>query len=39
MDWHLLCAVSFVSIIPIVIAFEFFQRDFVSGLTRGAVKD
>ena len=38
-DWHLLCAASFISIIPIVIAFAFFQRYFVSGLTRGAVKD
>jgi multiple sugar transport system permease protein len=38
-DWHLLSASSFISIIPIVIAFAFFQRYFVSGLTRGAVKD
>ncbi|OGP60828.1 MAG: hypothetical protein A2V67_16140 [Deltaproteobacteria bacterium RBG_13_61_14] len=38
-DWHLLSAASFVSIIPIVIAFAFFQRYFVGGLTRGAVKD
>lgn len=38
-DWNLLSAASFVSIIPIVIAFAFFQRYFVAGLTRGAVKD
>lgn len=38
-DWHLISAASFVSIIPIIIAFAFFQRYFVSGLTRGAVKD
>ncbi len=38
-DWHLLSGAAFVSIIPIVIVFAFFQRYFVSGLTRGAVKD
>ncbi len=38
-DWQLLSAASFVSIIPVVIAFAFFQRHFVSGLTSGAVKD
>ncbi|UCF99671.1 MAG: carbohydrate ABC transporter permease [Spirochaetaceae bacterium] len=38
-DWHLISAASFISIIPIIIAFAFFQRYFVSGLTRGAVKD
>jgi ABC-type glycerol-3-phosphate transport system permease component len=38
-EWHLMSAAAFISIIPIVIAFSFFQRYFVSGLTRGAVKD
>lgn len=38
-DWHLISAAAFISIIPIIFAFAFFQRYFVSGLTRGAIKD
>lgn len=37
-DWNLMAAAIFVSVIPIVLAFAFFQRYFVSGLTRGAIK-
>ncbi len=37
-EWHLLSAAAFISVIPVVISFAFFQRYFVSGLTGGALK-
>lgn len=37
-EWHLISAAAFLAAIPTVLAFGFFQRHFVSGLTRGAVK-
>jgi ABC-type glycerol-3-phosphate transport system permease component len=38
-QWGRLSAAAFISTIPIVIIFTFFQKYFVSGLTAGAVKD
>ena len=37
-DWGLLTAGAFLSVIPIVIFFLFYQKGFISGLTMGAVK-
>jgi multiple sugar transport system permease protein len=37
-DWHLVAAASFVGLVPVMAAFVFLQRYFVSGLTAGAVK-
>lgn len=38
-DWGLLTAGAFLSIIPIVIVFLFYQKGFIAGLTMGAVKE
>jgi multiple sugar transport system permease protein len=37
-DWQLLAAASFIALVPVIAAFVFLQRFFVSGLTAGAVK-
>ncbi len=37
-EWHLLSAAAFISIVPVVGSFAFVQRYFVSGLTGGALK-
>ncbi len=37
-DWQLLAAAAFIGLLPVVAAFVFLQRFFVSGLTAGAVK-
>jgi ABC-type glycerol-3-phosphate transport system permease component len=38
-DWGLLTAGAFFSVIPIIIFFLFYQRGFIEGLTMGAVKE
>lgn len=38
-DWGLLTAGAFLSVIPIIIIFLFYQRGFIAGLTMGAVKE
>jgi ABC-type glycerol-3-phosphate transport system permease component len=38
-DWGLLTAGAFLSVIPIIIFFLFYQRGFIEGLTMGAVKE
>lgn len=38
-DWGLLTAGAFFSVIPIIIFFLFYQRGFIEGLTWGAVKE
>ena len=37
-EWNLISAASFVSIVPVVVSFALFQRYFVTGLTGGALK-
>lgn len=37
-EWHLISAAAFISIVPVVVSFAIFQRQFVTGLTGGAVK-
>ncbi len=37
-EWTLISAAAFISIIPVVISFAFFQKHFVTGLTGGSVK-
>jgi multiple sugar transport system permease protein len=37
-DWQLLAAAAFIGLVPVIAAFVFLQRFFVSGLTAGAVK-
>jgi len=37
-EWNLIAAATFVSIVPVLVAFGIFQKHFVSGLTGGAVK-
>ncbi len=36
--WHLMAATSFIAIIPVVVVFLIFQKQFISGLSDGAVK-
>jgi ABC-type glycerol-3-phosphate transport system permease component len=38
-DWGMLTAGAFLSVIPIIIFFLFYQRGFIKGLTMGAVKE
>ncbi len=37
-EWHLVAAASFIGLLPVLLAFIFLQRFFVSGLTAGATK-
>ena len=37
-EWHLISAAAFISIVPVVVSFAFFQKYFVTGLTGGAIK-
>jgi multiple sugar transport system permease protein len=37
-DWSLISAATFISIVPVLVAFGLFQKHFVSGLTGGALK-
>jgi len=37
-EWNLIAAATFISIVPVLVAFGVFQRYFVSGLTGGALK-
>jgi ABC-type glycerol-3-phosphate transport system permease component len=37
-DWGLLAAGSFLSVVPIIVFFVFNQKGFIEGLTMGAVK-
>ncbi len=37
-EWHLISAAAFISIVPVVVSFAFFQKYFVTGLTGGALK-
>lgn len=36
--WHLMAATAVIAIIPVVVIFLLFQRQFIEGLTEGAVK-
>ncbi|KHF41643.1 sugar ABC transporter permease [Halalkalibacter okhensis] len=38
-DWNILMSLTFLSIIPILIVFIFFQRYFVQGITHSGMKD
>ncbi|HDN84267.1 MAG TPA: carbohydrate ABC transporter permease [Candidatus Aerophobetes bacterium] len=38
-QWNELSAASFMAVVPVLIAFGIFQKHFVSGLTRGAIKE
>ena len=37
-EWQLVAAASFIGLVPMMAAFVFLQRYFISGLTAGAVK-
>ena len=37
-EWQLISAAAFISIVPVIISFAIFQKYFVTGLTGGAVK-
>ncbi len=37
-EWHLISAAAFISIVPVVVSFAIFQKYFVTGLTGGAIK-
>lgn len=37
-EWNLIAAATFISIVPVLVAFGVFQKYFVSGLTGGAIK-
>ena len=37
-SWNLMLAGSMVALLPVLVAYTFFNRYFVSGLTAGAVK-
>ncbi len=37
-EWRLISAAAFISIVPVVVSFAFFQKYFVAGLTGGAIK-
>ena len=36
--WHLMAATAVIAVIPVVIVFQIFQKQFVKGLTDGAIK-
>jgi ABC-type glycerol-3-phosphate transport system permease component len=37
-EWHLISAAAFISVVPVVVSFAIFQKYFVTGLTGGAIK-
>ena len=37
--WHLMAAAAVIAIIPVIVVFLIFQKQFINGLTEGAVKE
>ncbi|MDR0951479.1 MAG: carbohydrate ABC transporter permease [Oscillospiraceae bacterium] len=37
-DWHLMASTAFIAIVPVVVIFLIFQKQFIKGLTDGALK-
>ncbi|MBR6396990.1 MAG: carbohydrate ABC transporter permease, partial [Lachnospiraceae bacterium] len=36
--WHLMAATAIIAIIPVIVVFLVFQRQFIKGLSEGAIK-